>query len=65
MTYEEAINLKSYKHYCTCGGFAHSKNGLESGTHTEWCPQREEYEEYVKAIKSGPPHKDIRIASPE
>jgi len=55
MTYEEAINLKTFKHYCMCGGFAWSMNGRnEEQPHMEWCPQLEEYIEYRQALKKGP-----------
>jgi len=55
MTYEEAVNLKSFKHYCTCGGFAHQMNGRDpNNPHMSWCPQDEEYREYRAALSAGP-----------
>ena len=51
MTKEEAENLKSFDHYCTCGGFAHSINGRpESNPHMSWGPQKPQYDEWYKAL---------------
>lgn len=51
MTKTEAENLKTFKHYCTCGGFAHQMNGRNPATrHMDWCPQKEEYDEWYKAM---------------
>jgi len=53
MTKEEALNLKSFQNYCTCGGFAFSMNGRNpKRPHMDWCPQREEYNEWYDAIHS-------------
>lgn len=53
MTPQEAQNLKSFKHLCICGGYAHSMNGRNPAhPHTSWCPQREEYEEWYQALLS-------------
>jgi hypothetical protein len=53
MTHEEAKNLKQFKHYCTCGGFAVSMNGRdERHPHLDYCPQREEFEEWRTAIEA-------------
>lgn len=50
MTHEEAINLRSFKHYCNCGGYAWTMNGRpESQPHMEWCPQFAEYAEWWAA----------------
>lgn len=51
MTYEEAKNLKFFKEYCSCGGFAHSMNGRNPARpHMSWCPQMEEYNEWYDAL---------------
>lgn len=51
MTYEDAINLKSFKHYCTCGGYAWQMNGRpESRPHLDWCPQLKEHAEWWDAL---------------
>ncbi len=53
MTHEEAKNLKSFKNYCQCGGFAWEMNGRpESQPHMDWCPQYAEYAEWYKAINN-------------
>lgn len=54
MTKEEAENLKSFDHYCTCGGFAHSMNGRpKSDPHMNWCPQKPQYDDWYKALREG------------
>lgn len=54
MTYEEAVNLVSYKNYCTCGGFACGLNGRDPRhPHMEWCPQLAEFEEREAALERG------------
>jgi hypothetical protein len=51
MTREEAKNLRTFAHYCTCGGYAWSMNGRpESQPHMAWCPQREEYAAWWNAL---------------
>lgn len=51
MTKDEAEKLKTFKHYCTCGGYAHQMSGRPaSDPHMDWCPQKEEYREWYKAI---------------
>jgi hypothetical protein len=51
MTREEAKNLKSFKNYCMCGGFAHTMNGRDpSRPHMDWRPQRDEYNEWYDAM---------------
>jgi hypothetical protein len=51
MSKEEALNLKSFKHYCTCGGYAYTMNDRDpSSPHMSWCEQKDEYEEWYKAI---------------
>ncbi len=55
MTYEEAVNLKSYSHYCNCGGYASSMNGRDSSNpHATWCAQYKEFEERQAALTRGP-----------
>jgi hypothetical protein len=38
----------SFKHYCTCGGYAYgmTERSMSRHPHTEWCPQREEWEQW-------------------
>lgn len=51
MTKEEAQALKSFKHRCTCGGYAFHMNGRDPRQpYMSWCPQREEYAEWYKAM---------------
>lgn len=51
MTKEEALKLVSFHEYCTCGGHAMSRNGrLPSNPHSDYCPQKEEYDEWYAAI---------------
>ncbi len=51
MTRTEAENLTSFQNYCTCGGYAHSMNGRDKADpHMPWCPQREEYNEWYRAL---------------
>ena len=56
MTYEEAKNLTSFKHYCSCGGFAGemNKHARENPNHPHlsWCAQYAEWEEWNTALKS-------------
>jgi hypothetical protein len=53
MTKDEAIGLKSFTHYCTCGGYAWRTNGRpEAQPHMTWCPQYNEYSEWYDAIHS-------------
>jgi hypothetical protein len=53
MTKKEAEGLKSFKNFCTCGGYAWSMNGRpEQQPHMEWCPQFYEYAEWYKAMHS-------------
>lgn len=36
--------IKTFKNYCTCGGYAWPMNGRpEAQPHMDWCQQREEY----------------------
>lgn len=54
MTKEEALALKSFKHYCNCGGYAWQMNGRqEERPHMDWCPQYAEYEEWRQALRDG------------
>lgn len=51
MTRDEALALKSFQHYCMCGGFAYELNGRDPrDPHMAWCPQREEYSEWYEAL---------------
>ena len=51
MTHDEALNLKSFKHHCTCGGFAASMNLRNAARpHMDWCPQKDEYNEWYDAM---------------
>jgi len=55
MTRDEALNLKTFKHYCTCGGFAWTMNGRDpEHCHKAWCPQFDEYKEWWDALHSEP-----------
>ncbi len=49
MTKEEAQNLKTFKHYCSCGGTARSNNDPRR-PHLHWCPQKDEYNEWYDAL---------------
>lgn len=56
MTRAEALALKSFDQYCTCGGYAVTRDNPvrdHEHPHTSWCPQREQYEEWWKALHSG------------
>jgi hypothetical protein len=54
VTYEQAINLKSFQHHCQCGGYAWNFNGRdEEQPHMSWCPQFDEYAEWRAALKQG------------
>ncbi len=51
--------IKSFKERCTCGGYAHTMNGRDPARpHMDYCPQREEYNEWYDATnttkKEGP-----------
>ena len=47
MTYDEAKNLVVFENYCNCGGFNYKQNGRPGDRpHMNWCPQREEYNEW-------------------
>lgn len=55
MTYEEAKALKSFKHHCTCGGYAHSVNGRNpEQPHMDWCPQLPQWLEWKAALANKP-----------
>lgn len=49
MTYEEAVSLKSFAHYCNCGA-AHDPSRTGPNQHAHWCPQAEEYAAWWTAI---------------
>lgn len=52
MTPDEAKNLKTFRHYCTCGGYAGlSERAKSRHPHMSWCPQREEWEEWKAAME--------------
>jgi hypothetical protein len=47
------IVKKAFKNYCTCGGYAASMNGRDPRhPHMDYCPQREEWEEWKTATES-------------
>lgn len=51
MTLEDAKNLKSFKNYCNCGGYAWAVNGRNPARpHLSWCPQIEEYNEWFDLV---------------
>ena len=55
MTREDAINLKSFRNYCTCGGYAGlSERAQSRHPHLDWCPQRDEWEEWKAAMEQEP-----------
>ena len=57
MTKEEAQQLKTFKNYCTCGGYAWQMNGRpEAQPHMAWCPQSEEYAEWYQALHDKGPN---------
>lgn len=42
--------LTTFDAYCSCGGYAYELNGRNPrDPHTDWCPQREQYAEWVAA----------------
>ena len=54
MTKEEAENLKSFDHTCTCGGYACSMNGRNpEQPHMAWCPQLPQWLEWKEALQEG------------
>lgn len=65
MTPEEAKALKSFRHYCTCGGFAWQMNKRQqSDPHMRWCPQDLEYRLWYQAMhppRSAPDTRNIEI----
>ena len=49
---KEEANLKSFKNYCTCGGYARDINGRPAEQpHMTWCPQYAEYGEWYRALR--------------
>jgi hypothetical protein len=54
MTIDQAraiIARRTFKNYCMCGGYAWQMNGRpEEQPHMDWCPQKEEYAEYRRAL---------------
>jgi hypothetical protein len=51
MTREEALGLKTFKNLCSCGGHAWQINGRpQAQPHMEWCPQRDEYAAWWRAL---------------
>jgi hypothetical protein len=53
MTKEEAEKLITFKNYCTCGGYRWQLNGRpESNPHYFWCPQKQEYDDWWRALHS-------------
>jgi len=54
MTYDEARNLKTFKNFCNCGGFARlSERAQSRHPHMSWCTQADEWEEWKAAIELG------------
>ena len=55
MTHQEALNLKSFKEYCTCGGIGAGvfNNRNPEQPHMAWCPQLDEWIEWKEALKRG------------
>ncbi len=62
MTDEQALSLKSFSHYCNCGGYARS----DRHPHLAYCPQLDEYEEWMEAIErmNMTPDQAMRIIFP-
>lgn len=59
MTRDEALNLKSFKSHCNCGGYAWQMSGRDpEQPHMQWCPQREEYAAWRAALNQGS-HDDV------
>lgn len=53
MSKAQAHALTTFKHYCTCGGYAWTMNGRpEHQPHMGWCPQHDEYGEWYRAKHS-------------
>ena len=53
MTKQEVEQLKTFKNYCTCGGYAWTMNGRqEPQPHMAWCPQASEYGEWYRALNN-------------
>ena len=48
MTNDEALNLRTFNHYCNCGGG--SKPLSDKHPHQQWCAQYTEYEEWIEAL---------------
>lgn len=54
MTRDEADSLKTFDNFCTCGGYAWTMNGRpERNPHTDWCPQKKQYDEWFAAKSEG------------
>lgn len=52
MTPKEARELRTFKNYCNCGGFAYTMNGRNpQDPHMHWCAQRAEWLEWSEAMK--------------
>ena len=48
---DEAMALRTFDHYCTCGGFAWPLSGRDPARpHMDWCPQRQQYNEWWDAL---------------
>jgi hypothetical protein len=50
MTLEEARNLESFKHPCTCGGYNTMNGRNRARPHMSYCEQREEYNEWYDLV---------------
>jgi|JFJP01.1.fsa_nt_gi hypothetical protein len=63
MTPGEALELKTFDHRCTCGGYAYTFNGRPPmDPHMSWCPQRAQFMEWQAALPDG--HELKRRESP-
>jgi len=50
MTIMAKKEIKTFKNYCTCGGYAWQMNGRpEAQPHMTWCRQYDEYAEWYKS----------------
>jgi hypothetical protein len=48
--------MTSFKHYCTCGGFAWTMNGRpKEQPHMAWCPQADEYAQWFNSLPESKP----------
>jgi hypothetical protein len=50
MTLEEAKNLRIFKKICTCGGYTTFNNRDIARPHMDYCPQKNEYNEWFDLV---------------